>query len=75
MLIKIINWVRIILREILLKQYSTISNYTSTTNLRLLKDKLVLIASNYKQQQKREKNKDFNNNAKNLFLSYKTLKR
>jgi len=74
-LIKIINWVRIILREILLKQYSTISNYTSTTNLRLLKDKLVLIASNYKQQQKREKNKDFNNNAKNLFLSYKTLKR
>ncbi len=59
--------------QILLKQRSTIFNYTSTIDLRLLRNKLVLTTLNYKQQQKRKKNKDFNNNAKNLSSSYKIL--
>jgi len=60
----------------LLKQHSTIFNYIiSTTNLKLLKDKLTLTISNYRQQQKRNKNKSFNNNAKNLSSSYKVLER
>ncbi len=60
----------------LLKQHSTIFNYIiSTTNLKLLKDKLTLTTSNYRQQQKRNKNKSFNNNAKNLSSSYKVLGR
>ncbi len=61
--------------QILLKQRSTTFNYTNTTGLKLLRDKLVLTTSSYKQQQKREENKDFNNNTKNLFSSYKTPKR
>ena len=60
----------------LLKQHSTIFDYIlSTTNLRLLKDKLALITSNYKRQQKINRNKNFNNNVKNLSPSYKVSKR
>ncbi len=59
----------------LLKRRSITFDYTSTTNLRLLRDKLTLTTLDYEQRREKKENKDFNNDAKNLSSSYKTSKR